>query len=208
MDKKNLYPLTTDCVIFGYAEGQLKVALIERKNPPFQGMWAFPGGFVETNETVEESAQRELQEETGIQNVYLEQFHAFNKPGRDPRGPTVTVAFFALVNSEKCSLVAADDAANAKWWPAYELPKLAFDHDEIYREALKALRIAIRVNPLAFELLPKQFTLSEMQNLYEQILGTKLDKRNFQEKVAKMQLIKPVGKLYEYDAALFKDSFF
>lgn len=187
------YPISVDSVIFGYTEGKLKVALIERKNEPFAGMWAIPGGFMEGNETVEETALRELKEETGINDVYLEQFHVFNKPGRDPRGPTVTVALFALINSDHCHLIASEDAAKAKWWPAYELPSLAFDHDEIYKKALESLRIALRTRPLAFELLPKEFTLTQLQNVYEQIFDIKLDKRNFRKKMAKMDFIQPSG---------------
>src|SRR5277367_6789718 len=105
------YPISVDSVIFGLAEGELKIALIERKNPPFIGMWAVPGGFMEGDETVEETALRELKEETGIEKVYLEQFHVFNKPGRDPRGPTITIALFALINSDQCTLIASEDAA-------------------------------------------------------------------------------------------------
>ncbi|HEV8052351.1 MAG TPA: NUDIX domain-containing protein [Parachlamydiaceae bacterium] len=187
------YPISVDSVVFGYTEGGLMVALIERKKDPFAGMWAIPGGFMEGNETVEETALRELQEETGIKDVYLEQFHVFNKPGRDPRGPTVTIALFALINSDHCHLIATEDAAKAKWWPAYKLPHLAFDHDEIYEKALEALRIAMRTRPLAFELLPKEFTLTHLQDLYEQVFDIKLDKRNFRKKVAKMDFIQASG---------------
>lgn len=205
------YPISVDSVVFGYTEGTLKVALIERKKHPFIGMWAIPGGFMEGNETVEETARRELKEETGIDNVYLEQFHVFNKPGRDPRGPTITIALFALIDSEQCHLIASEDAAKAKWWPAYQIPSLAFDHDEIYVKALEALRIALRTRPLAFELLPKEFTLTHLQDLYEQVFAIKLDKRNFRKKIANMDFIRPTGKktkggrqrpavLYYYDA--------
>jgi 8-oxo-dGTP diphosphatase len=187
------YPISVDSVIFGYTEGELKVALIERRDKPFAGMWAIPGGFMEGNETVEETALRELEEETGIKDVYLEQFHVFNKPGRDPRGPTVTIALFALINSDRCRLIASEDAAKAKWWPAYKLPPLAFDHAEIYAKALDALRIALRTRPLAFELLPKEFTLTHLQDLYEQVFDIKLDKRNFRKKIAKMDFIQASG---------------
>jgi ADP-ribose pyrophosphatase YjhB (NUDIX family) len=217
------YPISVDSVIFGYREGELKVALIQRKKPPFEGMWAIPGGFMEGRETVEETALRELKEETGIGEVYLEQFHVFNKPGRDPRGPTVTIALFALVNADRFRLIATADAAKANWWPAYQLPPLAFDHDEIYAKALAALRIALRTGPLAFELLPKQFTLTQLQHLYEQVFDIVLDKRNFRKKVAKMDFIQPSGfkteggrqrpaQLYQYDpkryAAFFKENLF
>jgi 8-oxo-dGTP diphosphatase len=210
LENRAHYPISVDSVIFGYTEGELKVALIERRENPFAGMWAIPGGFMEGNETVEETALRELKEETGIKDVYLEQFHVFNKPGRDPRGPTVTIALFALINSDRSHLIASEDAAKAKWWPAYKRPPLAFDHDEIYAKALEALRIALRTRPLAFELLPQEFTLTHLQDLYEQVFDIKLDKRNFRKKVAKMDFIqangnKTVGErhrpalLYQYD---------
>lgn len=217
------YPISVDSVIFGYTCGKLQVALIQRKNPPFIGMWAIPGGFMEGLETVEQTALRELQEETGIKDVYLEQFHVFNKPGRDPRGPTVTVALFALINADLCHLIASEDAAKAKWWPAYDIPELAFDHNDIYLKALEALKIALRTRPLAFELLPKQFTLTHLQDLYEQVFGIPIDKRNFRKKVAKMNFICPTeswttggkhrpAQLYEYDpkyyAEFFKDKLF
>lgn len=211
---RSYYPISVDSVVFGYDEGELKVALIERKKSPFKGMWAIPGGFMEGNETVEEAAFRELREETGIKDIYLEQFHVFNKPGRDPRGPTVTVAFFALINSDQCHLIASEDAAKAKWWPAYKLPALAFDHDEIYAKSLEALRVALKTRPLAFELLPKEFTLTHLQNLYEQVFDISLDKRNFRKKVAKMNFIKPTKNkteggrqrpalLYQYDSKCY-----
>jgi len=192
--ERSHYPVSVDSVIFGYTEGELKVALIERKKPPFVGMWCIPGGFMEGSETVEETAFRELKEETGIEDVYLEQFGVFNKPGRDPRGQTLTVALFALINSDQCHLVASEDAAKAKWWPAYKLPPLAFDHEEIYPKALEALRVALRTRPLAFELLPSQFTLTQLQTLYEQVFGITIDKRNFRKKVTKMDFIQPTGK--------------
>lgn len=221
--KKTHYPISVDSVIFGYTEGELKVALIKRKNNPFIDMWAIPGGFMEDAEEVEEAARRELKEETGIEDVYLEQFGVFNKAGRDPRGLTVTIAFFALMNSEKCHLIASEDAAEAKWWPAYNLPPLGFDHGEIHSQALAALRIALRTRPLAFELLPKQFTLTHLQDLYEQVFNIVLDKRNFRRKVANMAFVQPTGsktkggrqrpaELYRYDAQsyekFFKDNLF
>lgn len=204
------YPISVDSVIFGLAEGELKIALIERKNPPFMGMWAVPGGFMEGDETVEETALRELKEETGIEKVYLEQFHVFSKRGRDPRGPTLTIALFALIRSDQCKLVATGDASAAKWWPAYTLPPLAFDHDQICTKALDALRAALKTRPLAFELLPKAFTLYQLQDLYEQVFGAPIDKRNFRKKVQKMDFICASGKkteggrhrpamLYHYD---------
>lgn len=194
LSNRTHYPLTVDCVIFGYDGIELKVALIERKKPPFAGNWALPGGFLIGNETVEQAAYRELQEETGIHDVYLEQFHVFSKPDRDPRGHVITIAFFALIASDKIELVATEDAASAQWFSAYKLPKLAFDHDNIYTKALESLRIAITIKPLVFKLLPKYFTLTMLQNLHEQILGTLIDKRNFRKKILKDDFIQETKK--------------
>jgi 8-oxo-dGTP diphosphatase len=189
LNKRQHFPISVDSVIFGYHDRQLKVALIKRKNEPFKGMWAIPGGFMENDETVEETALRELEEETGIRGVYLEEFGVFSKRGRDPRGPTITIAFFALIDSSQCQLLATEDAETAQWWPAYAIPPLAFDHDEIYKKGLTALREALKTKPIAFELLPKEFTLTQLQNLHEQILGTTLDKRNFRKKALELEPI-------------------
>ncbi len=191
---RTLVPLSVDCVIFGYAKEKLQVALIERKKTPFQGHWALPGGFIEGSETVEEAALRELQEETGIRDVYLEQFHVFSDPNRDPRGRVITVAFFALIASDHLELVATEDAEKAMWWSLDDLPTLAFDHTSILHKALKALRAAATLRPLLFELLPEKFTLTAFQNLYEEVFGLKTDKRNFRKKILKMGLIEATKK--------------
>lgn len=217
LTNKSTYPITVDNVIFGYAEGELKIALIERKKDPYMGMWAIPGGFMEGEETAEEAAFRELKEETGIENIFLEQFHVFSSHGRDPRGRTITISFFALINSDNYhNLVATEDASAAKWWPAYKIPPLAFAHKETYAKALAALRIAMKTRPLAFELLPKEFTLTQLQKLYEQVFDIQIDKRNFRRKVAKMDFIRASGQkqegekhrpamLYRYDRELYKE---
>lgn len=189
------YPLSVDCVIFGYNEGKLLAALIERRNEPYKGLWAIPGGFLIGDETVEEAAARELKEETGISDLFLEQFHVYSNPDRDPRGRVITVAFYALVNADKYHLVATQDAARAEWFSAYEIPKLAFDHERIYKDALNSLRLAVRGKPLAFELLPQKFTLTMLQALYEQIFKIKIDKRNFRKKIAKLEFIKATKKI-------------
>lgn len=183
LNDRTHYALSVDCIIFGYRQGQLQVALIERKKSPFVGQWALPGGFVTDDETVEQAAIRELHEETGIHDIYLEQFHVFSNPGRDPRGRVITIGFFAIIPADTIELIATEDAAAAQWFSAYKLPKLAFDHDEIYEQALQALRIAITIKPLLFKLLPKYFTLSMLQDVYEQIVGYQIDKRNFRKKI-------------------------
>jgi len=195
LQERTHYPVSIDCVIFGYDTTQLQVALIERKKPPFVGQWALPGGFLVDNETVEQAALRELQEETGLHDIYLEQFHVFSKPDRDPRGHVITVGFFALIASDKIKLIATEDAAQAQWFPAYKLPRLAFDHDEIYAKALQALREAITLKPLLFKLLPKEFSLSMLQNIYEEISGETVDKRNFRKKLLKENFIDETTKM-------------
>ncbi|MEM1283540.1 MAG: NUDIX domain-containing protein [Chlamydiota bacterium] len=195
MKRRSSYALSVDCIIFGYTQSKLQVALIQRRKPPYKRKWAIPGGFVEGEETVEEAAFRELQEETGLRDLYLQQFHVFSQPDRDPRGRVITVAFFALIDADQFKLVASEDASRAVWWATDDLPHLSFDHDIIYEEALKALRIAIKNQPLAFELLPKNFTLTQLQLLYEEVFDLKIDKRNFRKKVAKMNFIQETGKL-------------
>lgn len=183
--------VTVDCVVFGLdlAADDLKILLIQRKKDPFAGHWAFPGGFVEPSETLEQSARRELQEETGIAKLYLEQLYTFGDPGRDPRGHTVTVAYYALVKLSDHDPKAADDAQAVNWFPAARPPQLAFDHEKILGVALARLKGKVRYQPIGFELLPAKFTLSQLQRLYEIVLERPLDKRNFRKKILGMGLL-------------------
>ncbi len=181
--------LTVDCVVFGLDASDLKVLLIERGSQPFAGHWALPGGFVDMDEPLEVAARRELDEETGIHDVHLEQLHTFGDPGRDPRGRTVSVAYFALVNLACHLPVAASDAADAAWFAYSSLPPLAFDHDRIIDTAYTRLREKLRRAPVGIDLLPPVFSLSQLQRLYEQVLGRALDKRNFRKKVVGMGLV-------------------
>jgi 8-oxo-dGTP diphosphatase len=183
--------VTVDCVVFGLDLGakDLKILLIQRKKDPFAGLWAFPGGFVEESETLEQSAKRELQEETGIARLYLEQLYSFGDPGRDPRGHTVTVAYYALVKLSDHAPKAADDAKAVDWFSVSKPPKLAFDHAKILKMALQRLRAKVRYQPIGFELLPAKFTLSQLQRLYEIVLERPLDKRNFRKKILGMGLL-------------------
>jgi 8-oxo-dGTP diphosphatase len=176
-------------VIFGYDGGDLKVLLIQRGLPPFKGRWALPGGFVHMDESVDQAARRELQEETGVKNVFLEQLYTFGATGRDPRGRVVTVAYYALVKLSDQKVRAATDAREADWFPVWDVPDLAFDHAEILRVAHERLRGKVRYDPIGFELLPEKFTLTDLQSLYETILERKLDKRNFRKKVAKLDIL-------------------
>lgn len=190
--------LTVDCVVFALDEDNvLKVMLIQRNLSPFKGQWALPGGFVHVDESLEAAARRELQEETGIANVFLEQLYTFGEVERDPRDSeallqadrVVTVAYYALVNLWDYRIEAATDASDAAWFPITQLPSLAFDHDKILQVALNQLKFKVRYEPIGFELLPKKFTLSQLQKLYETVLGQTLDKRNFRKKILKMDLL-------------------
>lgn len=188
--------LTVDCVIFGLdQQTTLKVMLIQRQHPPFQGEWALPGGFVRVGESIDAAALRELQEETGIKDVFLEQLYTFGAVDRDPREQTVTVAYYALVNLSEHPIHAATDASDAAWFPINDIPRLAFDHGQILQTAIARLKGKVRYEPIGFELLPKKFTLSQLQKLYETILGQELDKRNFRKKILKMDLLIELAEL-------------
>ncbi len=184
--------LTVDCVVFGFDETDLKVLLIERGLEPFKGRWALPGGFVRVHETLDAAARRELQEEAGLSNVFLEQLYTFGTVDRDPRERVVSVAYYALVKLSDHAAKAATDAANARWYPVSRVPRLAFDHGEILQTAVARLKGKVRYQPIGFELLPPKFTLSQLQHLYEAVLGVNLDKRNFRKKVLSFGLLVPL----------------
>lgn len=181
--------LTVDCVVFGLDETDLKVLLIQRKLPPFQHAWALPGGFVRVDETLDEAARRELEEEAGVRDVYLEQLYTFGALDRDPRERTVTVAYYALAKLSDHNIRAATDAMGVGWFALDDLPKLAFDHATIVTTAQERLRGKVRYAPIGFELLPPRFSLTQLQRLYEIVLGTELDKRNFRKKILSMDLL-------------------
>src|SRR5438067_11525144 len=158
--------LTVDCVVFGNDEGELKVLLIQRALEPFKGKWALPGGFVRVDETLDELARRELAEEAGLKDVFLEQLYSFGALDRDPRERVVSVAYYALVKLSDHRAKAATDAADAEWFAISKVPKLAFDHADILKTAIERLKNKIRYQPIGFELLPAKFTLSHLQHLY------------------------------------------
>jgi len=185
--------LTVDCVVFGFDESELKVLLIERALEPFKGKWALPGGFVRVDEPLDEAARRELEEEAGLKQVFLEQLYTFGNVERDPRERVVSVAYYALVKLSAHETKAATDAADARWFPVSKVPKLAFDHAEILATALARLKAKVRYQPIGFELLPPKFTLSQLQHLYEAVLGVGLDKRNFRKKVLSFGLLVPLN---------------
>jgi len=181
--------LTVDCVVFALDDGELKVLLIQRDLPPFAGTWALPGGFVRMEEGLEEAARRELAEETGLQDIFLEQLYTFGGVDRDPRGRVVSVAYYALVNLAAHRVQASTDARLAAWFAVSEVPTLAFDHEQILAAALARLKGKVRYEPIGFELLPAHFTLSQIQQLYETVLERTLDKRNFRKKILTMGVL-------------------
>ena len=179
--------VTADCVIFGFDGVGIKVLLIQRGGEPYKDKWAFPGGFMNIDETIEECAKRELEEETGLKTTSVEQFHTFSDVNRDPRERVITVAHYALVRLEEVK--GGDDARSAQWFAMNEIPSLAFDHDRILRMALNRLKERICFEPIGFELLPEIFTMSALQNLYESILEMKFDHRNFYNKMLKLGIL-------------------
>lgn len=209
--------VTVDIVVFGYAgRGKLSVLLIQRGGEPYRGQWALPGGFVEMDEDLETSALRELAEETGVKDLFLEQLYTYGNPGRDPRGRVISVAYFALVNLQDHPPTAASDADAAEWFALDKLPQLAFDHADILSAAETRLKAKVRYQPIGFELLPETFTLAELQSLYETILDVEeLNKRNFRTRIKAMEILEEAGQqsgvahrpamLYRFNAQKYQE---
>lgn len=194
MEKTRLsdYPqpsVTVDVVVFTIQDNELKVLLIRRGAEPFKGKWAIPGGFVDINESLEKAAKRELEEETNVKDVYLEQLYTFGEPKRDPRGRVITVAYMALVNSKEMKPKAASDAADAQLFPVSKIPQLAFDHKQVLDYALKRLKWKFEYTTVAFSMLPKLFTISQIQKIYEIVFDKKFDKRNFNKKILSLNIL-------------------
>ncbi|MAG27571.1 NUDIX hydrolase [Candidatus Pacearchaeota archaeon] len=182
--------VTADIIIFTIIDNDLKVLLIKRNIEPFKNNWAIPGGFVRIDESLEEAAKRELEEETGVKDVYLEQLYTFGNPKRDPRGRVITVSHMALINSDKIKLKADTDVSEVKWFSIKKLPDLAFDHKKILNYSLKRLKWKLEYTTVAFSLLPEKFTMGELQKIYEIIFNKKFDKRNFVKKILSLEILK------------------
>lgn len=185
--------VTTDIVIFTVRDKQLKLLLIMRGGEPYKGQWALPGGFVQLNEDLETGARRELAEETGISGVYLEQLYTYGAVDRDPRERVITVAYSALIPSEKIQLRASTDAEAVGWFSMDELPELAFDHNKIVDMAHQRLVAKLDYSTIAFQFMPDEFTLSELQDVYEIILREEMDRRNFRKWMLALDQIKETG---------------
>ena len=179
--------VTTDCVVFGYDGLRLNVLLIERGADPFKGHWAFPGGFLNIDESAQQGAKRELFEETGLRDAHIHQFHTFSAVNRDPRERVISIAYYALVRISEVK--GGDDAAKAQWFPLDSVPPLAFDHDMMLRMAIKELRRQIHFEPIGLELLPEKFTMTQLRHLYEAILNKNCNHRHFSTEMLKMGLL-------------------
>lgn len=186
--------VTVDIVIFTIKDDNLHALLIKRKTQPFKDSWAIPGGFIHAGETLDQAALRELKEETGVEDLYLEQLYTFGKPDRDPRTRVITVSYYALVSYDKLDPKAGSDAEDVNWFSLDDLPTLAFDHSEIIDSAVKRLIRKLDYANVSFQLLPEEFTLTELQKVYEIILGKTLDKRNFRKRMLSMDILTETNK--------------
>jgi len=207
-------------VIFGFEAGELKILLIERNEEPFKDWLALPGYIVEQDESIDDAAERILYELTGLRDLHMQQFHTFGEVNRHPQGRVITVAYYALIriNGQKELRPITQYARKAFWHPVNELPKLAFDHSEIFKTGFNKLRRRLNYQPIAFELLPEKFTLTQLQSLYEAVLNKKLDKRNFRKKMLSYGFLKELdekqkgvsyraAKLYKFDRRKYSKIF-
>lgn len=207
--------ITIDCVIFGFDKGSLEVLLIEHAEGIRKGEWGLPGGWIHENESIDNAAHRLLADLTGLDNIYLEQLKAFGDPNRFPLGRVITIGYYALVKREDYNIQAGFTASDAKWYKIADVPKLIYDHSEILDYSLLNLRRRVRQAPIGFNLLPEKFTLFELMQLYEEILGVEMDKSNFRRKILRMKLLAPLdekqkdvshraAQLYEFDPKIYE----
>lgn len=217
MSIQKIENLSIDCVIFGFEGEDLKVLLIERNRDPQKGMMALPGGFIAMDEELDDASQRILEELTGVQKLYMDQVKTFGAVNRYPLRRVLTIVYYALIKIDDYKLAPSPDgeAKEAKWISVNDIPDLPFDHRQIFNEAFDKLKARVRVEPLGFNLLPKKFSITELQKLYEAILETEFDKRNFRKKLAKMNLLIDLNekqknvshraaKLYKFDSSVYE----
>ena len=206
--------LSIDCLIFGFKEKELDILLVQHGEGISKGKWALPGGWIKYNEGLDDAAIRILNELTGVSNIYLEQLEAFGNVGRYPTKRVITIAYYALVKPEDYTLQAGFTAADAKWFKLSTVPELPYDHATILSQGLSYLKHKLRHAPIGFNLLPKKFTLLQLQELYEALLNKKLDKPNFRRKLMKMELLVPckekqtdvshrAANLYRFDKKIY-----
>jgi len=180
--------LAVDCIIFGFDGENLKILLIKRGFEPEKGKWSLMGGFIKENESLDEAANKILLQLTGLDGVYLEQLQAFGNPSRDPMERIVSVAYFALIDIHKYE-TQLNDSYHAEWFLLTEMPELIFDHSEMVEAARQKIRYKAALHPLLFELLPRKFTIPQLQSLYEGVYNTRIDNRNFIRKLTSTGLL-------------------
>jgi 8-oxo-dGTP diphosphatase len=189
--------VTTDVIIFAIRNSELSVLLIKRGIEPFKGTWTIPGGFVDIADSIEDTARKKLKEKTGVEAEYLEQLYTFGDVKRDPRGRVISVAYFALINPKDTKLSTSPEADEVKWFTIKSLPKLSFDHKKILDYAIQRLQWKFEYTTIAFSLLPKKFSLTQLQKIYETVFDKKFDKRNFRKKILSLDIIKETKELQE-----------
>ena len=185
--------VAVDNCIFTVLQEKLHLLLIQMTKAPFTGLWALPGGLIQDGAGLDAAAARILYEETAVQDVYLEQLYTFGRPDRDPAGRVISIAYFALIHAAGITLRTQPKYADVRWWPCTSLPALAYDHNEVTSYARQRLEWKLAYTNVAWSLLPRRFALTELQKVYEAVLGRPLDKRNFRKKILSLGLIEPVG---------------
>lgn len=209
-DNQIINHLSVDCVIFGFDDADLKVLLIRRNIEPELGKWALPGGFIRFDEDIEAASERVLEELTGVKGIYMEQLGAFGDVQRFPDHRVITIAFNALVKPGSYNINPGPDATDARWFAIKDMPQTPFDHARIIHSALNSLRRKVKYKPIGFNLLPDKFPLLKLQELYEAVYGTQLDKPNFRRKIMNMNILIPTdekqkgvphrsARLYKFD---------
>ena len=207
--------ITIDCVIFGFDKGSLEVLLVQHGEGIRKGEWGLPGGWIHENEGIDTAAGRLLNDLTGLDNIYLEQLKAFGEPNRFPLGRVITIGYYALVKREDYNIRAGFKASDAKWYKIADVPNLIYDHNQILNYSLTNLQTRVKQAPIGFNLLPEKFTLFELMQLYEEILGVEMDKSNFRRKILRMKLLVALGEkqkdvshraaeLYEFDPKIYE----
>lgn len=206
--------ITIDCVVFGFDNGSLEVLLVQHAEGIRKGEWGLPGGWIKKTEGIDTAAHRILNELTGMDNIYLEQLKAFGEVDRFPLGRVITIGYYALVKREDYDIQAGHTASDVKWYKIKDIPKLIYDHNQILDFSLINLRNRVKQAPIGFNLLPEKFTLLELMQLYEEILGLEMDKSNFRRKFLRMKLLLPLdekqkdvshraAQLYRFDEKIY-----
>jgi 8-oxo-dGTP diphosphatase len=181
--------LSIDCVIFGFKNAELFVLLVNHGDGPTKGQWALPGSWIKYNESIDNAALRILSSQTAVENIYLEQFQTFGSLERFPNRRVITLVYYAMVNIENFLLVPGPTVSQVEWYKVQETPNMAFDHEEIFQKCFDFIKHKVLHEPIGFNLLPPKFTLLQLLELYESILGRKLEKSNFRKKILKMNLL-------------------